>query len=90
MFVDLSIILPELSLLSLMFTGYVPGALIDNAGRVKKCNVPQTTTLILIGPKGSGKSSIINRISRVLEGDKYGPDRAQVSCNLTFPPFLNR
>lgn len=45
-------------------------------------NVPETTSLILVGPKGSGKSSLINKISRVFEDDKFAPERAQVSCML--------
>lgn len=43
-------------------------------------DIPQTTSLILIGPKGSGKSSLINRISKVFEEDHFTPERAQVSC----------
>lgn len=43
-------------------------------------DVPKTTSLILIGPKGSGKSSLVNRISRVFEEDKFASERAQVSC----------
>ena len=45
-------------------------------------NVPETTSLILVGPKGSGKSSLINKISRVFEDGKYASERAQVSCML--------
>lgn len=43
-------------------------------------DVPKTTSIILIGPKGSGKSSLVNRISRVFEEDKFASERAQVSC----------
>lgn len=43
-------------------------------------DVPKTTSLILIGPKGSGKSSLVNRISKVFEEDKFASERAQVSC----------
>ena len=42
--------------------------------------VPESTTLLLVGPKGSGKSSLVNRISRALEDDKFASDRAQISC----------
>lgn len=43
-------------------------------------DVPKTTSLILVGPKGSGKSSLVNKISKVFEGDKFLSERAQVSC----------
>ncbi|CAK9309820.1 unnamed protein product [Citrullus colocynthis] len=62
---------------------YSPGAWIEQVGRMKLSDydIPQTTSLILIGPKGSGKSSLINRISKVFEEDHFTPERAQVSCN---------
>lgn len=61
---------------------YAPGAWIEKAGGMKLSdyNVPETTSLILVGPKGSGKSSLINKISRVFEDHKYASERAQVSC----------
>ncbi|KAI3506933.1 hypothetical protein L1887_21589 [Cichorium endivia] len=62
---------------------YTPGSWIENVGgkTMSDYNLPKTTTLLLIGPKGSGKSSLINRISRVFEDDKFAPERAQVSYN---------
>ncbi|XP_004149770.1 uncharacterized protein LOC101208586 [Cucumis sativus] len=62
---------------------YSPGAWIEQVGGMKLSDydIPQTTSLILIGPKGSGKSSLINRISKVFEEDHFAPERAQVSCN---------
>lgn len=62
---------------------YTPGAWIETAGAMKRRNydVPKTTTLLLVGPKGSGKSSLINRISKALEDDKFASERAQVSYN---------
>ncbi|TQD87864.1 hypothetical protein C1H46_026567 [Malus baccata] len=62
---------------------YRAGAWIDRVGSVKPRNydVPKTTTLLLVGPKGSGKSSLVNRISKVFEGDEFASERAQVSYN---------
>ncbi|XP_022771515.1 uncharacterized protein LOC111314428 [Durio zibethinus] len=62
---------------------YIPGAWIENVGGMKLSDydVPETTSLLLIGPKGCGKSSLVNRISRVFENDKFAPERAQVSYN---------
>ncbi|XP_021907155.1 uncharacterized protein LOC110821586 isoform X2 [Carica papaya] len=62
---------------------YTPGKWIEKVGGMKLSNyeVPNTTTLILIGPRGSGKSSLINRISKVFEDDKFASERAQVSYN---------
>lgn len=44
--------------------------------------VPKTATLLLVGPERSGKSSLVNRILRAFDDDKFSPERAQVSCNL--------
>ncbi|KAH7517599.1 hypothetical protein FEM48_Zijuj09G0082000 [Ziziphus jujuba var. spinosa] len=62
---------------------YTPGGWIEKVGNrdLGDYDVPNTTTLILIGPKGSGKSSLVNRISKVFEDDKFAPERAQVSYN---------
>ncbi|EPS71715.1 hypothetical protein M569_03045, partial [Genlisea aurea] len=43
-------------------------------------------TLLLIGPKGSGKSSLVNKISRVFETGVSGSSRAPVSCGHKSPP----
>ncbi|KAG8371709.1 hypothetical protein BUALT_Bualt13G0116400 [Buddleja alternifolia] len=60
---------------------YTPGSLVENVGGLSSSTyvVPQTTSLLLIGPKGSGKSSLINKISRFLDNDVFGSERAQVS-----------
>ncbi|XP_022991684.1 uncharacterized protein LOC111488225 [Cucurbita maxima] len=62
---------------------YSPGSWIEQVGGMKLSDydIPQTMSLILIGPKGSGKSSLINRICKVFDEDRFVPERAQVSCN---------
>ncbi|KAL6578872.1 hypothetical protein OROMI_009088 [Orobanche minor] len=52
---------------------YTPGTWTEKVRGLK------TTCLILVGPSGSGKSSLINRISKVFDDDKFAPERAQVS-----------
>ncbi|KAI5430190.1 hypothetical protein KIW84_034676 [Lathyrus oleraceus] len=62
---------------------YRPGASIWKARGLKVCDydIPETTCLILVGPSLSGKTSLINRISKVFDNDKFAPARAQVSYN---------
>ncbi|KAK7293165.1 hypothetical protein RJT34_16026 [Clitoria ternatea] len=62
---------------------YRPGAWIEKVGGLKwsDYDVPKTTCLLLVGPSRSGKSSLINRISKVFEDDKFAPARAQESYN---------
>ncbi|XP_016432612.1 uncharacterized protein LOC107759241 isoform X2 [Nicotiana tabacum] len=60
---------------------YTPGSWIEELGGMKKgdYNIPKKMTLLLIGPKASGKSSLVNKISMVLEDDPFTPERAPVS-----------
>lgn len=62
---------------------YKPGAWIEEVGclTTKDYDIQKTTTLLLVGLEGSGKSSLVNRISRVFEDDKFASERAQVSYN---------
>ncbi|XP_042459329.1 uncharacterized protein LOC122042979 isoform X2 [Zingiber officinale] len=62
-----------------------PGDWIEEVGgtTVGDYEVSDCTTLLLIGPRGSGKSTLINRITRVFEDDQSTPHRAQVSHNLS-------
>ncbi|XP_071738086.1 uncharacterized protein [Rutidosis leptorrhynchoides] len=72
-----------MNLFGCCLSGYTPGSWVENVGgtTMSDYNIPKTTTLLLVGPKGSGKSSLINRISRVFEDDKFAPERAQVTNN---------
>lgn len=76
---------------------YTPGAWIEEVGGMTLSDyvVPKTTTLLVIGPKGSGKSSLINRISKVFENHAFTSARAQESCKiyfiyLSFFPYLQK
>ncbi|CAL4907230.1 unnamed protein product [Urochloa decumbens] len=64
---------------------YKPGDCIEGAGGAKAGDyiLPEITTLLLVGPRGAGKSTLVNRITRVFDkdDDPFAPDRAQVSGN---------
>ncbi|KAM0933143.1 putative P-loop containing nucleoside triphosphate hydrolase [Dioscorea sansibarensis] len=62
---------------------FKPGDWIEFVGGTALADyvVPETTTLLLVGPRASGKTSLVNRISRAFEDDDFLPDRAQVSYN---------
>ncbi|KAK3029407.1 hypothetical protein RJ639_039751 [Escallonia herrerae] len=59
--------------------GYIPGAWTEKVDGLKLRDyiVPKTISLLLVGPKGCGKSSLVNRISRVFEDEEFTPERAQ-------------
>lgn len=71
---------------------YKPGDWIEGVGGAKAGHflLPEITTLLLVGPRGSGKSTLVNRITRVFDkdDDPFAPDRAQVSCKLSFLGML--
>jgi hypothetical protein len=62
---------------------YKPGDCIEGAGGTKAGDyiLPEIATLLLVGPRGAGKSTLVNRITRVFDkdDDPFAPDRAQVS-----------
>ncbi|KAE9617986.1 hypothetical protein Lalb_Chr03g0041361 [Lupinus albus] len=67
------------------FCSYIPGAWTD---KVHDYDVPTTTCLILVGPRGSEKSTLVNRITKTVEDDKFAPPRAQVSWDGNGTCFL--
>lgn len=62
---------------------YKPGYWIEGVGGTKAGDyvLPDITTLLLVGPRGAGKSTLVNRITQVFDkdDDHFIPDRAQVS-----------
>nr|TKW28126.1 hypothetical protein SEVIR_3G332000v2 [Setaria viridis] len=62
---------------------YEPGDCTEGAGDAKAGDyvLPEITTLLLVGPRGAGKSTLVNQITRVFDKDDEpsAPDRAQVS-----------
>uniref|UniRef100_A0ACD5TPQ7 Uncharacterized protein n=1 Tax=Avena sativa TaxID=4498 RepID=A0ACD5TPQ7_AVESA len=65
---------------------YKPGDWIEGVGSTKAAGdyvLPDITTLLLVGPRGAGKSTLVNRITQVFDkdDDQFAPERAQVSYN---------
>lgn len=71
------------------FCRHKPGDWSEGVRRLEDHYFPTATTLLLVGPKGSGKSSLINRISRVFEEDKFAPVRAQVFSEANSSSFFS-
>ncbi|XP_057839441.2 uncharacterized protein LOC131049408 isoform X1 [Cryptomeria japonica] len=59
---------------------YKPGSWLVETGGMNRCDyrIPTVTTLLLVGPKGAGKSTLINNILRVLSSGNERIDGAQV------------
>lgn len=59
---------------------YRPGAWLIETGGINRnhFDIPTITTLLLVGPKGAGKSTLINNILRVLSHGNERLDKAQV------------
>ncbi|RZS04801.1 hypothetical protein BHM03_00035174 [Ensete ventricosum] len=85
LFAFFSLILSELCALIgwlvLISVRHKPGDWIEEAGGTTAGDyeIPEAITLLLVGPRGSGKSTLVNRITRVFDDDLSAPDRAQVS-----------
>ncbi|PKA59410.1 hypothetical protein AXF42_Ash019564 [Apostasia shenzhenica] len=58
-----------------------PGDWIEKVGGLgaEDYDIPERITLLLIGPRSSGKSCLVNKITRVFDDDPSASDRAQVS-----------
>ncbi|CAH8361976.1 unnamed protein product [Eruca vesicaria subsp. sativa] len=56
---------------------YTPGSFADV--NLSDYHIPKTTSILIVGPKGAGKSSLVNRITRVIQDDEFAPARAQES-----------
>ncbi|XP_031099900.1 uncharacterized protein LOC116004106 [Ipomoea triloba] len=65
------------------FGSYTPGSWTELVGgtNLRDYKVPKTTIILLIGTKGCGKSSLVNKISDVFESERFTPQRARVSLN---------
>uniref|UniRef100_A0A1J3IDB3 G domain-containing protein n=1 Tax=Noccaea caerulescens TaxID=107243 RepID=A0A1J3IDB3_NOCCA len=67
----------KLKLARRQILSYSPGSFADV--NLSDYDIPKTTSIIVVGPKGAGKSSLVNRITRVIEDDEFAPARAQES-----------
>ncbi|KAL0854121.1 hypothetical protein Bca101_059273 [Brassica carinata] len=59
---------------------YTPGSFADV--NLSDYHVPKTTSILIVGPKGAGKSSLVNKITRVIQDDEFAPARAQESYGM--------
>ncbi|KAJ7543172.1 hypothetical protein O6H91_09G027900 [Diphasiastrum complanatum] len=61
---------------------YTPGNwLVGRGGTRSGYAIPAVTTLLIVGPVGAGKSTLINNIIRVVDKTDHGFDRAQTYEN---------
>ncbi|KAG8067640.1 hypothetical protein GUJ93_ZPchr0005g15536, partial [Zizania palustris] len=65
---------------------YKPGDWVEGVCDTKAGDyvLPEVTTLLLVGPRGAGKSTLVNRITQVFDkdDDPDAPDQAHISCKL--------
>ncbi|XP_056849233.1 uncharacterized protein LOC130499218 isoform X2 [Raphanus sativus] len=59
---------------------YTPGSFADV--NLSDYHVPKTTSILIVGPKGAGKSGLVNKITRVIQDDEFAPARAQESYGM--------
>ncbi|KFK22499.1 hypothetical protein AALP_AAs67487U000400 [Arabis alpina] len=67
----------KLKLARLQILSYTPGSWADV--NLSDYDAPKMTSIIVLGPKGAGKSSLVNKITKVIEDDEFTPARAQES-----------
>ncbi|KAF8088109.1 hypothetical protein N665_0553s0010 [Sinapis alba] len=70
----------KLKLARRQILSYTPGSFADV--NLSDYHVPKTTAILIVGPKGAGKSSLVNRITRVIQDDEFAPARAQESYGM--------
>ncbi|KAF8087113.1 hypothetical protein N665_0599s0008 [Sinapis alba] len=71
----------KLKLARRQILSYTPGSFADHVN-LSDYHVPKTTSILIVGPKGAGKSSLVNRITRVIQDDEFAPARAQESYGM--------
>lgn len=73
--------LTRIGVIFVVICSYRPGAWLQEAGGVKRnsYDIPDITTLLVVGPMGAGKSTLINNMIRVVNDKLSNFDRAQTS-----------
>lgn len=70
----------KLKLARRQILSYTPGSFADV--NLSDYHIPKTTSILIVGPKGAGKSSLVNRITRVVQDEEFAPARAQESYGM--------